>query len=338
MLKKFTKSVFAASVLGLALGSAAQAAEPLVVYSAIGYDIAMGKAFEKATGIPVKMVDMSTGPLLARVQAEKQNPQWDIAWIDGAAGMRNMAAQGMLAPYAPKVDWNALGRDIQPADHAYVGSAASLACVIVVNKQRVPKADWPHNWGDLTNPKYRGMIGMNNPAVSGPTYPCVAGRMVALGSEKAGKAWFLGLKANGLKTFATNGVTLRALDNGVIKVAIVQNSAGIGRMLKGLPYEVIYPNPVTLLPRTIGISAHTSPQVRAEAEKFIDFLLSKEGQAVAQKGDPTGDSLFYPVVAGVAALPGIPPLSGVTVQTANPAVWGPREGSIDRWFTNHIVH
>jgi iron(III) transport system substrate-binding protein len=119
---------------------------------------------------------------------------------------------------------------------------------------------------------------------------------------------------------------------------MVQNSAGIGRMLKGMPFKVIYPNPVTLLPRTIGIRAGVSPEVRAEAEQFVNFMLTKRGQAVAQKGDPTGDSLYYPVVAGVSALPGLPSLSGATVQSVDPSVWGPREAEIDRWFTNHIVH
>ena len=338
MLKKLAKSVLAASVLGLGLGAAAHAAEPLVVYAAIGYDKAVGKAFEKATGIPVKVVDMSTGPLLARVQAEKQNPQWDIVWFDGAEAMRNLAAQGLLAPFAPTVDWNRLGREIQPRDHAYVATAATLACVIVVNKNTLPEKARPLSWGVLASDLYKGKIGMNNPAVSGPTYPCVAGQMEWAGGVEAGKQWFMALKHNGLKTFRTNGVTLRALDTGVIDVALVQNTAGIGRKMKGLPFDVIYPNPVTLLPRTIGISAHASPQVRAEAEKFIDFLLSKKGQAVAQKGDPTGDSNYYPVVAGVQPKAGVPPLEGVTVQTADPSVWGPREGSIDRWFTNHIVH
>ena len=37
---------------------------PLVVYSAQGYDRAMAAAFQKATGIPVKLDDNSTGPLL----------------------------------------------------------------------------------------------------------------------------------------------------------------------------------------------------------------------------------------------------------------------------------
>src|ERR1700683_1515782 len=41
----------------------------LVVYSAQGYDQAMTTAFHKATGIPVKLDDNSTGPLLTQIEA-----------------------------------------------------------------------------------------------------------------------------------------------------------------------------------------------------------------------------------------------------------------------------
>jgi iron(III) transport system substrate-binding protein len=48
----------------------------LVVHSARGYDQAMTKAFQKATGIPVKLDDNSTGPLLTQIEASKNNPNW----------------------------------------------------------------------------------------------------------------------------------------------------------------------------------------------------------------------------------------------------------------------
>src|SRR5262245_41243254 len=53
---------------------------PLVVYSAQGYDSAMTKAFTKATGIPVKLDDNSTGPLLTQIEASRNNPNWGLLW------------------------------------------------------------------------------------------------------------------------------------------------------------------------------------------------------------------------------------------------------------------
>jgi iron(III) transport system substrate-binding protein len=78
--------------------------------------------------------------------------------------------------------------------------------------------------------------------------------------------------------------------------------------------------------------------VQAEAKQFVAFVLSKQGQHVMQTGDPTGDSLYYPVVAGVQPLKSLPSYASVIAQTLNPYVWGPRESTINTWFDNTIVH
>ncbi len=333
------KTLIAGSAALCGVAAAAETAQPLVVYAAIGYDTAMGKAFEKATGIPTKVVDGSTGPLLAKVAAEKQNPQWGIIWVDGAQGMRALASEGLLKAYAPNVSWNRIGAELQPKDQTYTATAVSIAGAIVVNTRKLPnKADWPTSWDDLLKPEFKGKVGMNNPAISGPTYPMVAGMMQSQGGVEQGKTWWKKMKANDIKVFDTNGPNLRALGLGVTSVSIAQNSAGIGRKMKGQPFEVIYPNPVSLLPRTIAISAGASPVVQKEAEKFIDFVMSPEGQKIALTGDAGGDSLFNPLVKGEAADAGVPPLTSYKTQYLDPTVWGPREATIVTWFTNNIVH
>ena len=82
--------------------SATSAKVPLVVYSAQGYDSAMTAAFQKATGIPVKLDDNSTGPLLTQIEASKNNPNWGLLWVDGATAFAGLdhagpAAQGLRA-------------------------------------------------------------------------------------------------------------------------------------------------------------------------------------------------------------------------------------------------
>jgi hypothetical protein len=57
---------------------------------------------------------------------------------------------------------------------------------------------------------------------------------------------------------------------------------------------------------------------QAEAEKFISFVLSPAGQQVMQSGDPTGDSLYYPVLNGISPLPALPSLAATKTQTINP--------------------
>ena len=56
-----------------------------------------------------------------------------------------------------------------------------------------------------------------------------------------------------------------------------------------------------------------------------------------QSGDPTGDSLYYPVLTGVSPLSSLPSLASVKTQSINPYTWGPQEATINTWFDSNIV-
>ena len=310
---------------------------PLVVYSAQGYDKAMVTAFEKATGIQVKLDDNSTGPLLTQIEASRNNPSWGLLWVDGSTAFAGLDQQGLLLKgYEPAVAFNSLGTRNIPQDKSYVPTGVTLAGAMVYDTTKVPNP--PTAWSQLTTPRWKGAIGTNDPTQSGPTYPFIAGMMNYLGGVPAGESYFSKLKANGLVINPTNGPTLQALTSGQIKVALVQSSAGVGAALGDKKLVVTYLNPVTMLPSCIGIDAKAPAAEQAEAKKFAAFVLSAQGQAVMQSGDPTGDSLYYPVVTGVSPLAGLPPLSGVKIQFIDPYKWGAQEGTLNTWFVDHVIH
>lgn len=316
--------------------SAGSAKVPLVVYSAQGYDKVVTAAFAKATGIPVKLDDNSTGPLLTQVYASRNNPNWGLLWVDGATAFAGLDQQGLLARgFEPSVSWNSLGKQSLPADKSYTPTGVTLMPVVVYDKRKVPSP--PSAFADLLRPKWKGAVGMNDPSQSGPTYPFIAGVMNSLGGVSQGKHYFQQLKANGLIVHPTNGETLQALTSGQIKLALVQSSAGTGAALGDKNLAVRYLSPATLLPGAIGIDAKAPPQVQKEARQFISFVLSPAGQKAMQSGDPAGDSLYYPVINGTSPLPGLPPVSSAKTQWINPYTWGPREGSINTWFVSSIV-
>jgi len=312
---------------------------PLVVYSAQGYDHAETAAFTKATGIPVRLDDNSTGPLLTQIEASKNNPNWGLLWVDGATAFAGLDQQGLLLKgWEPSASWNALGSQSLPSDKSYVPTGVTLMAAVVYNSNKVSSP--PTSWQQLLSPAWKGAVGMNDPSQSGPTFPFIAGIMNYLGGVngvQAGEKYFSQLKANGLVINPTNGPTLQALTNGQIKIALVQSSAGIGAKLGDASLRVKYLNPVTLLPSCIGIDSKASPQVQSEAKRFVEFVLSAAGQKVMQSGDPTGDSLFYPVLTGVKPLEALPSLASVKTQTIDPYVWGGRESEINTWFDANIV-
>jgi iron(III) transport system substrate-binding protein len=308
----------------------------LVVYSAQGYDSAMTKAFTQATGIPVKLDDNSTGPLLTQIEASKNNPNWGLLWVDGATAFAGLDTQGLLMKgFEPTVQWNSLGQQSVPSDKSYVPTGVTLVAALAYNKQKVTSP--PTTWQALLSSQWKGQVGMNDPSQSGPTFPFIAGMMNYLGGVSQGESYYTKLKANGLVIHPTNGPTLQALTSGQINLALVQSSAAIGAAIGAKNIGIEYLDPVTILPSAIGIDAKAPAAEQAEAEKFIEFVLSPTGQKVMQSGDPTGDSLYYPVLQGVNPLPALPSLTSAETQTINPYTWGPQEATINTWFDSNIV-
>jgi len=315
---------------------------PLVVYSSQGYDSAVTKAFTKATGIPVSLDDDSTGPLLAKVAAERNNPQWGLLWVDGDTAFAELDKQGQLLDYNPNVTLTEAGQTLVPTDHSYIPVSTTAVPALVYNAAKVSAV--PTGWQDLLGAAYKGKVGMNDPSQSGPTFPLIAGLMNQLGGEsggvKAGESYLSQLKANGLQVHPTNGDTLHALETGQIDYGLIQSSAAAGEVAtakKGPTYQpkVVYPGTTTLLPGVIGIDKGASAKEQQEAEKFVQYVLSATGQHVMQTADPTGDSLYWPIVPGVDAVAAIGPMP-TSYQRIDPYFWGPLESQVNTFFDSSI--
>lgn len=307
----------------------------LLVYSAQGYSPNGVAAFSKETGIPAKLVEDSTGPLLARIQAEKANPQWGLLWVDGNEAFAALDKQGMLKQGLEIPTLTETGESLVPADKSFAPTGMTTACTMIYNSKAVSSP--PTSWQQLLDAKWKGKIGMNNPAVSGPTFPCVAGLMNYLGSRAKGEEFIEKLKANGLHVSEANSDTLHLLETGQIDIGLIQSSAAIGAASKVPTLKVGYLPKETLLPSVIGIDAKVSPEIQEEAQKFLTWVYSSAGQHQMQIGDPHGDSLYWPVVPGVKPLSLLPELSTLSTQTVEPYKWGAEEAGVNNWFNSHIA-
>jgi iron(III) transport system substrate-binding protein len=274
----------------------------LTLYSAQGYDSDAAKAFQQQTGIKVNLVDDSTGNLIAKVSAERNNPQWDVIWFDGDVTMKALDDQGYLLKWnSPNTkNYTSQGMSLVPADHSYYPTGITAAGAIVYNTKHVPAAGLPKDWNDLTKPQYKNMLAENDPAFSGPAYPFMAGIAQVMGGENQAKTYFTNLKANGDKIFQTNGPTLNSVETGAREFAIAQDSAAYAEIKSGQPLGIIYPTSgVAALASAIGIAANS--RHAACAEQFVNWVLDpKGGQSVMAHYDPTsGDAYFRPLITGV---------------------------------------
>ncbi len=310
----------------------------LTVYSAQGYDSDATKAFQSQTGITTKLVDDSTGNLLAKISAESSNPQWDVTWFDGNVTMQTLADQKLLLPWqsANAANLTDTAKKLVASDNTYYPTGITTVGAIAYNTKHVPAAGLPADYNDLLKPAYKNLVAMNDPAYSGPTYPLVAGVSQVMGGEDQGKQFFTKLKANGLKIFQTNDPTLNSVETGAREFGIVQDSAIYGAIKAGQPLGIIYPTSGAIaLPSVIGISANGKHQECAK--QFVNWVLSSAGQAIMTHHDPTdGDTYFIPVVQGVTSVVSRKD-SGFTLVALDVPKWAGVEAELKQWFHSNIV-
>src|SRR5258708_2520658 len=148
----------------------------LTLYSAQGYDSDIAKAFQAQTGITTKLVDDSTGNLLAKIAAEGNNPHWDVTWFDGNVTMQSLDDQGLLLKWHAQNASNLTtqGAKYVPSDGSYYPAGLTTVGAIAYNTNHIPAAGLPKDWNDLLNPAYKILFDVTAPALTYPPYPFVA--------------------------------------------------------------------------------------------------------------------------------------------------------------------
>ena len=309
-----------AAPLHIAHATSSAAPVSLVLYSAQGYD--------------------STGNILARIQAEKNNPHWDVVWFDGDGTMRSLANQNLLLTHwtpANSANYIPLGKKLVPSDHAYFPTGVTAAGVIVYNTRKLTPAQAPKDWTDLLSSQFKGAVAENDPAYSGPAYPYIAGQIYRQGKGNiaTGEQFFSKLKANGLKIFQTNDPTLHSVQTGANLVCVVQDSAYYAAAATGAPIGVVYPKSgVTALPGVIAINAKSKHIAAAEA--FVNYVLSQTGQNKMVHDPNDSDSFFTPLIKGITPLPSVKSNVG-SFQLLNPIWAGAHTTEIKTWFHANVV-
>lgn len=168
--RRFSRRAVLGSMLAAPfLSRQAFAAETLNAYSIWpeNYARPMMEAFEKTSGIKVKFVRFSSGEALARVTAEKNNPQIDVLFGGPVETFTAGQGQGLFEPYAPPS-----AADLPARFKDKAGNWTAMAddpLVFMTNslflKQNSLQA--PASWSDLLNPAYKGMLQMADARTSG---------------------------------------------------------------------------------------------------------------------------------------------------------------------------
>jgi iron(III) transport system substrate-binding protein len=298
------------------------------------FDDIVKPLFEAQTGYKLEIVSGNGAEIMSRIEAEKGNPHWDVVWMDSMPSINGLDKQGqLLTGWTPA---NASGltdfaKSFVPADGGYYPTGAHAAGVIVYNKNEIKPEDAPKSWKDFTDAKYKGQIGMADPAVAAPAYPFVSWFFQDQGMDE-GKKYFSSLMKGGLHVYPKNPNVVEALSGGEIKVAALQESNAYVMKAQGDPVEIVWPEEGA--PASVRVAAIQKDTKNAEAAKaFVDFLLDpKTQQALIDKGD---ESYFEPSVNGVNAKADREKNAKLVVAKADWA--SDHEAEIKQWFSDQSV-
>jgi iron(III) transport system substrate-binding protein len=263
-----------ASLLLLATAAPSLAAEQITVYSAGPANLIepLSAAFTKQTGITVGLFQETTGKIMARLEAEASNPVCDVLISASQDNATDFDKRGMLLPYSSP---NAAKVPDFLKGPTWVTQGISALGIVWNSGTKTPR---PAEWADLAKPAYKDAVTMPDPAESGASYELVQGLAKSLGWS-----YYENLKANGAIVSGANAAALNPVLQGA-KAAVfgAVDYLALDRKAKGETVEVIFPQSGTVIaPRPMMIFK-SSKHVEA-AEKFIDYVLSPEGQAFVAK-------------------------------------------------------
>jgi iron(III) transport system substrate-binding protein len=228
----------------------------------------------------------STGPIAARLEAEKANPQADVMWGVFNDYMTGLATKGLLEPYAAR-DSGSIAARFKHSDNMWQG-VTLLTVAFAVNQKKMAelKLSPPRSWADLLDPKYKGHIVMSNPSTSGTAYLLLASHAARLGEDKMWQ-YYDALDRNLSQVTKSGGAPGRMAASGETPIGIALAYEVEVAKKQGAPIDVIWPSDgVAWTFEGNGlVKGAKNPQ---NARRFLDWAMSKTAMASYAEWRGTG--------------------------------------------------
>lgn len=256
----------------------------LKVVAAYGNKEQIFDAFTKDTGIKVEFLDMSSGEVLARTEAEGGKPMADV-WFGG--GLDSFIAaknKGLLTKYESK-EVAAIPQEYRDKDSYWYG--VSLVTVGFMTNAEILKQKGlpaPKTWADLKDPKYKGEVLIANPSISGTNYAMLSCILQTKGQEEGWK-YFTELSKNVPFFSKRGGEPPTKVAAGEAAVGVIPISGEFFALKSKSPVELYFPEDgIPWVPA--GLAIFKNAQNLENAKAFVDWALSAKGQKIISEADP----------------------------------------------------
>jgi iron(III) transport system substrate-binding protein len=258
-------------------------------------------AFEKQTGITVNVRNDDEDTLANLIAVQGSNSPADVFYTENSPALEFLQEKGLLAP----VDASTLARI--PAKYNspagdWVGVSARVS-VIIYNPSLIAKSQLPTSVLQLANPKYQGKLAF----AAGETdfQPIVTAVLRAYG-KAAALSWLEGIKSNAAAHIVPDNETIAdEVNRGQVAFGVINQyywyrlEAEVGASAMRSQITHFAPHDPGYVIDVSGAAVLKSSKHQAAAQKFLAFLVSRQGQDIIARASGNEQSYEYPLASGV---------------------------------------
>lgn len=213
--------------------------------------------------------------LRAEIEAGAIKP--DLLLVADTINLGALKKENLLLAY-PEAPVGAFDKGTYDKDMTFFGTKI-LTTAIAYNTKN---AEAISSWAELINDKNAGQIAVPSPLYSG----AALNHLHAVKDVKdIGWDFYKNLSKLDITPEGGNGPALKAVASGMAKYGIIADADIIRAKANGSPVDIIFPSEgVSFITEPVAIMKNTkNPEA---AKKFVDFVLSKQGQElVVQQGN-----------------------------------------------------
>jgi len=324
-LPAFSPSARAAEQYDPKLVAAAKKEGKVVYYTSMSREVSLKitKNFTQKFGIPVTLVRKGTNQIIQMVEAEKQAgiQRSDAISFSDPAILFKWRDEGRFADF--NVPWEDKFDKRFRDPKGVLLPLFPLMIVFGFNKAVVPSDQGPKSWQDLTDPKWKGMLGHSDPAYSGST-----GMTIMVLKDKFGWDYYKKLAANKPLMTQSIGATPKMMSTKEAPVAALALSFYLhAQVNQGQPFEIVFPKEGPILYVHYAGLTKGAPNPNA-GKLFLSYYTSVENQEFLTQIPEA----FYSARTDVKSPKGNPALTDLNFMPIDFGKWEKEKKSITENF------
>ena len=258
---------------------------------------ALVASFEKATGINVAVRNDDEDVFDAEIVAEGSRSPADVIFTENSPALEYLQAKGLLAPVDRSTLMSTPGRFNSPRGD-WVGVSARVS-VLIYNPSLIKKSALPTRVLQLADPRYKNKLAFAPEETD--VQPVITSVLHTYGKKVALK-WLEGIKSNaGSHIYPDNESISSAVNRGIVAFGLVNQyywyrmwaEIGAGNTHSAIAYFA--PGDPGYVVDVSGAGILASSKHKAEAQRFLAFLVSRAGQEIIAHSI----SFEYPIASGV---------------------------------------